>query len=945
MSVKSKVGNEIVIVKLFKNSVKEEKRNAEPVTNVIRFDAFGDYDYIDFELTARMETLAETIENMAVSMEQSILIPATDGFVTDDFRKSKFGAISFFLLDEKRDTDLFSYAQRAEEKMNAYDSGANGIHRSSFHGSIGTKAYVTMGSSAIALIGLSQNVAESVLAYKVYIDKLQAMAFQNRWQVYSYTIMFLKPDEFNAAESDNLQKLDSVLITFSWNDKSKENVSILFDAIRKELAAGGFKSGTLPGTNDYFIFAYDVEMSKLVSLYKSNGILASRKPIPSKTWYGDYCDSTLTSLCFPVGTCVEGDEHDGDEEDQDIFSEREYKEHREIQKIVKGIGAFDSLRQSKYTRWVYHHYIDIVDLLEELLKSGNLDGACTNGDNNKILDDTQKFCDLLNHMLESLLNTSAKMTISPSYPKIVDNYLPRLLLCYQKRINQLVLAWDAQYKKSDRKHVFFLHGQGGSSMRAYMFFSHLPPDKRIISIDVPLEQACQPEILLPMLVHEAGHSVGVRKRRVRVDYYVELAVQKFCQRLLKEMFKKNYRRLLYLLRKPEEDEDGVLIIHAFFALSEGFEKICGRVKEDYELFKEKCILLMNKDWQMAIANDYFDELDIIVRRVFIELLTSSPDFILDIFRAHIANWLEFQPLKRETFLRYNDKLLSYAQNAILAVGAGLDDQDQDRSAKSFLSGKEMVFGEVAADVFMVRVCGMSSRAYLRLRFEQYVGKNREQLAKYKVTLFASVQVTAVYAVILLSEYAESFEELKGLLNTGSQNLRRRETRRRLKEAFETIGLDTLQDILVREKQKIMDEFKGDEKLNRSNYDNFITYVHENLYWNYKTVRERSWISTLQKVANPTEIVIEYAWLIYHDRRYTYWDKNREVAMDDSLHASDEVIDPPDGFTVTIARCRDGIKKIYEMACGSSDKASSHVEVLRCLYENHEEGTPVHKNQP
>lgn len=888
MKSQSVAKTNIVIVKLFKNTGIQDAQIAQSKPHKYDFTALGDYDRVDFETSSDMNGLVGIIEKTGTTMEQSILIPATDDeFCDEQFGLCKFGAISFFLVDEKKETNLFSLANEAQESIDRLSS--NKISGTSC---IKSKTYITMGSSAIAMIGLCENTDDSVTAYESYLKNLQTLVAQKDWLVYTYTILFLNPDKFVDLETGSPKKLKNVLITFSWSSRKVSNICDLFNEIEQELSHGSFVSGMLPGTNDYFIFMNDVEMSKLVSLYKTNGILASHKPSEGKIWYGDYCNSSFTTLCFPLyncGACYNS--NSPDYSNVDHTSNNPTANYAEIQKIVKGFSAYCTLKDSIYTRWVYYHYEKIVNLFNELLGVCNGSGIWFPEHNNRGQVETQKFCDLLNHMLESLLNTSAYMTISPSYPRIANNCLPRLLLCYQNKINQLVEKWDDKYNAKNsvdaphRQHYFFLHVQDVTSMRTYVFFQHLPPDQRIISVDVPLQQACQPEVLLPMLVHEAGHSVGVRNRKNRLDFFVELAVHKFCLRLLEKMFDKNSRRLIYLFQESTQDTKAgpsvenknlrALIIHAFFALSESFEDICKRIKDDYELRKKNYIKSLgdkDKSRKYAIRENYSVEMSIILRRVFRELLTDSPEFILHIFRDHFKNWLDTSANPQDVWLKYNDALQSYASKAIPEVMEGLNNQGQDHGETSFLSDQEMILGEVAADIFMVRICSMSSKDYLELRFNQYIGKNLENNSASSsnpslnliITHYAYMQIIAVYAVILLSEKVVHYEDLATNFDEVKKSLPKEVKRQKLQDAFCRIKSDDLKRILDEKKDSLVKDCIG---IKKEPYEDFIANIHLNILWNQKLREGKKWVAMLQNIAYPIETVIEYAWLIYNDPRY------------------------------------------------------------------------------
>lgn len=306
------MGNEncLVTVKLFK---KLEEKLPNPQEGTYEYVALGEYDRINFKISSDMEALCKSIDNPTAGMEQSILISAEDGFSGDRFMNSAFGAISFFLVDEKvvekegeePQTFLFDLAEVVQKRMQIKVEGEN---EACF---IDCRAYVTMGSSAIAVVGLCESTTAPVSAYRMYIKKLHELLKDEEVKtVYTYTIVFLRPDAFQANCSE---VLDNVLITFSRKTKTGKEVTELLEAIEKKLKTNKgsrFSKGVFPGTNDFYILMSGIKMSELVSLYKANGsklddgILASEKPYKQNVnpdqiiWYEDYCDSSFTTLFF-----------------------------------------------------------------------------------------------------------------------------------------------------------------------------------------------------------------------------------------------------------------------------------------------------------------------------------------------------------------------------------------------------------------------------------------------------------------------------------------------------------------------------------------------------------------------------------------------------------------------------------------------------------------------
>lgn len=906
-------GRQIIFVRLSRTKAICNRKSCEepPLKGTFHsFETFGFYDSIEFQIIENRNSIEQVIGQSSLREENTILIPQRGRLTTKEFKESCFGAISFLLVDEQPDTDLFALAKTVNRRMS--------VEKENMELKMQSNAFVTMGASAIAILSLSQERDGLFISYQDYMHRLQELMAKNQQIVYTYTILFTRPDRLQNVVDSGKDELESVTLSFSNHPEQPYAVNkAFFEDLRKELNAKYFSWGVIPGTEDYIAIAHNVTMSKLMTLYQRDNLLSSAKPKNSTQWYGDYFSAIQTALCFRP---EEGKNREISIQNEVPFTGNHTRDDfPQIERRVKSFSAFKDLKTSPYTRWVYLRYYRIVSLYEELLAEIKEDEDAFDLYQNNTYQETRKFCDWLNHMLESLLNTSAYMTISPTYRKTDYNFLPRLLLCYQTKINELVSKWDCQYG-TDRKHLFFLHGLDGNSVRAYMFFSHLPPDRRIISVDVPLLQALQPEILLPMLLHEAGHSIGVRCRRIRREYYIRVATHRFCDELLLHMFeKKDIEEILHILRYPNSDHSGALLSHAYVALSEGFEEICNRVREDYAIFKEQYLhyFVDNTVKKNAIEQDYCSEISLILRRVFFEMLAKDSLFIFNLFHKYFVD-LSKTITPNVSLQKYYNKIIDKAREMLPYVYAGLAEHDQYRSADSFLSDGGMILEEVAADIFMVRMCGMSSTNYLQLRFDQYHMYDERWLKDFRRTPYAYSQVASVYCTLLFAEHPDCTPNINDTLIENISCVQDEyEAYCMLSRAFSKFDINRLRSLLKNEKKRNIDCYHGQSE-KKGLFEKYVSFIVNLIFRNCVIQQQDQWIRDFQKIANPIEITMEYAWLIYNDIRYSQ--------LEDQVFKFNN-----NACVQNLALCRKEITNCYHSAYRSTLDDTLPDGALRYLY--------------
>lgn len=892
--------NDILLVKLQKKQTPTDEVRFN--NSSYQYEALGYYDYVGFSFVRDPDPLAKESSNGMVGGEHSILIPATERFIS--FDSSPMGILSYFMVDEKTDTDLICLAQCIEAQM-----GDN------------CKAYITMGASAIAVLCLYSDVEHVIEKSRQHIILLQGHPEEWNDVMYTFSITFFS----QVGEQYLCEKIHSVYISFSWKAGFAERAPSFLAAVGAELCPGDYKTGIIPGTDDFFIHAIDVPFNKFMHLYGENGILSSKQRT-NGLWYGLYCDSTYTVIGYAFQD-VEGDyppcETDpAPKEDASLYIEtvkEKLKQHKDagtINSLIDSIESFQSLNNSKYTAWVYKYYLSVAELFISLLDdelSKISKGECAHDGEiiAEISNESMCFFDVLEKMLGSLLNTSAYLTNSPGYRTIERNNIPRLLLCYQYILNTLVMCWDAAYPKPpiERKHAFVLCVQDGAEPQAYMHFSQLPPDKRVINIMIPLRQAYQPAMLLPLLLHEAGHYIGVRLRsnmqnsdKSRDSYYINLVARMFIRELLEFMFGFECDEIARYFSDPKDFISGnrkkvegdptefiTEVIHAVLALYEYCDFWTRHIAEEYYAYKRNFLKIqygdfhseMGKRKRYAIEANYFSEMRIMMHAVINELLVEEEVEFYRIFERHIKLCIEQDPTKKDFYNKILSGIICRTSDALKKCMIHLAEND----GMDFISKSEGILSEIAADMFMTYGVHMSPIQYLCITFEQYARKKiplEDITVRFSQTSTAHIRVIAVYSALVTAGYQYK------------ENCYVDESMRRIARLYEK---DEVQPV-------------------KAAFNEFVQWVME-MYQENEMANDSAWTVQLERMLSPIHLACSYAKMIIKDDRYAH--------MSDHSYCENDA-------QRRLNRVFDRIRAIYDKACNIGDNQVSLAACYRLLYD-------------
>ena len=890
--------NDILLVKLQKKLTPSDYARFQDVD--YQYDALGYYDYVGFSFIRDFDSLVRNSANGMVGGEHSILIPVSEKIISFDARP--MGIVSYFMVDEKNNTDLIREAQKIETDM-----GEN------------CKAYITMGASAIAVVCLYSDVENVVESSRLHIIGLQGHS--QVWQniMYTFSITFFS----QVCEQQNCETIHSVYISFAWKAACAGQAQEFLTEVGESLYSKEYKIGIIPGTDDFFLHAIDVPFNNFMQLYGKMGMLSSEEK-STGPWYGMYCDSTYTVIGYKLQSppltssaqAIEIDESAGLSDRIDDIRNRLniYKDTGTINRLLDSIEAFQALGTSKYTSWVYRNYLAVVELFFALVDDELilLDSESHIDDNHAVAEISREstyFFDTLEKMLGSLLNTSAYLTNSPGYRTIERNYIPRLLLCYQNIINSLVASWDAVYGKPEieRQHAFLLCVQDGAEPQAYMHFPKLPPDKRVINIMIPLLQAYQPAMLLPLLLHEAGHYVGVRLRstnlrhsKSRDSYFIDLVARMLIRELLELMFGIKCDKLARcfsaptdFIRKYTEYIDGepteyvAEVIHSFLAMYEYHDNLVTYITDEYNAYKQRYLEEeygspngeMERRKKYAIESNYFSEMRAMMRVVITGVLNDEVAFFRA-FERHIKLCIDQAPEQKSFFNRVLAGIIkrtrSAFQDCLMQIAA--DD------GSDFISKSEGILSEIAADVFMVYGVHMTPKLYLCITFEQYARKKMplEDIRKrFSQTTSAQSRVIAVYTALTTAGYC------------CSPNCYIDESMKRIAHLYD-VDIDQVQVM----------------------FDDFVSWVVTKSEEN-DSANVSLWTVQLERMLSPISLATSYAKLLIKDERYAY--SQNPLCGKTEEHKK-------------LNHLFENIRTIYNEACNIGDDCVSLSECYRLLYD-------------
>ena len=175
-----------------------------------------------------------------------------------------------------------------------------------------------------------------------------------------------------------------------------------------------------------------------------------------------------------------------------------------------------------------------------------------------------------------------------------------------------------------------------------MYFSFLPPDERVIYVRIPIFQAFQPSVILPKLIYEVGHYIGVRRRNEEVgqsrrDLFIRLSLQFFINEVIDNMEKLQKEKAKRAAEGKKQDD---VLYFARLMLDAAFEYVLNDISEQYSREKEWNIQEIdqeNKNLVYAMQENYLQEIKVLLAGVYRGLLLSGEDYFRDLCYGFFNN--------------------------------------------------------------------------------------------------------------------------------------------------------------------------------------------------------------------------------------------------------------------------------------------------------------------
>lgn len=271
------------------------------------------------------------------------------------------------------------------------------------------------------------------------------------------------------------------------------------------------------------------------------------------------------------------------------------------------------------------------------------------------------------------------------------------------RLNELLLAWDDMLQerhKTVASHCVMLletKPQKGVPQcgLSQMITPDIADDIRLILLYVVPQKRFKEKLMV--CLHELGHYIGCRCRRNRVFLYSNLCAMSFCERV----YRIAWSQVLSI--KPENtlpnratyDGYSTQIRRQMLASKHAMERSMNNVQG---CFREAFPTLGDDLLYMHI-----------MRKGMLNHINSHKERIQNIISDACNDDSQINTFVRDAFKKATDKVIAETEGT----------QESNEETWDFIERVELLFEEIAADVFMVRVAGIkSTEVYLKCILEE-----------------------------------------------------------------------------------------------------------------------------------------------------------------------------------------------------------------------------------
>lgn len=357
-------------------------------------------------------------------------------------------------------------------------------------------------------------------------------------------------------------------------------------------------------------------------------------------------------------------------------------------------------------------------------------------------------------------------TVWRDFPKLLMNSLRlvagnRRLRLVTKTLNSVAEIWDKDVRKSptERSHLFFFcsadveaDDDASNTIYTRMFYDFAPPDHRLICIFLPVG-AKYTQLDFYETLHEAGHFIGRRIRKDRIELFRKAVVAEFCNQVYLHTMREALHEPTHQNIHPNIEED-VYYAKQLRKLSFSARKSVMKLFRDLEISSVEYTNALNRMKQditagyqkenyreraeNALANGYFSFATPVVLSALQSKLSTQKDDVAESIKA------AFEKVFAEL-----DECLSNPE-ALIPL---------------WVKVCERQYQEPAADLFMIRITKMNAQKYIRFAltttYNCWAGlkKKNPGLTLTFLQYLSNDEVFPKYVGILCSVFSEDCDRI------------------------------------------------------------------------------------------------------------------------------------------------------------------------------------------
>lgn len=711
------------------------------------FFTLGYYDWMTASPFTGMDDIQQIITKKTIAIEPTEQIVMISPSLQSTFQETEFpspSVLCFVALDLNSEQSEYSCTRQLQDKISEY------INQNDY--SISAVAYTTMSESAVCLVFSPLNKKHFDKAYFEQIFSVITYLRQSSNFIYTYSIIAFSCNRDNESV-DKTCKIPILDIHLLAKPSRTDDVAsyvnnylipALYDK-KKETMVGEQKKLLIQiGTNDYLLTLHNVPFYKLCNAYMKNGILSGNDP----KGYQNIFDAFYSTIGMILSLEEQSREIDfiddkANKDDdtfintEEVFLEKNQRIRGYAEMSKRKLNEFNLNKRNPFIRWTSKLYSDLLDQYTTILNK-----ELTYQETELVLSiDPFSFYDAFDKIIQSLHPNSLYCAHSYGINVAHSMFAPRALVAYTQLLNEIAQEWDSAKINRLRaepdylipQHKFMLYMNHNLRVEAEEYSANLPPDNSVIMIRFPQSMIYNADILMPLLLHETGHFIGVRKRKFvegainREKYFINLVAEQllflmYCS--IKKTFSYATNRYDMIINVPYQcDQDSERLLLEF--LRSVVSKVAEKFENMYKAYKEYYLNKLENDKRITSDEKRENKLGInegyfrYAKRI---LMLCVERFILDwdkveteYLDAFFAQKPTIEEVSKENLKIMLQKIISELRNHM-----------SGKMGEVFIDDCASCLSEPVADLFMVKMLDMRAIEYLLLVFEQRMSSDDNQ---------------------------------------------------------------------------------------------------------------------------------------------------------------------------------------------------------------------------